>query len=60
MEKQSSPQCVERLLAAGALAGALALGGCEYLGSDVATRIRYPLLAAQADLEKSGRTADPP
>lgn len=55
MEKQSSPKCVERLLAAATLAGALALGGCEYLGSDVATRIRYALLAAQADLEKSGR-----
>ena len=38
-----------------ALAAAIALAGCEYLGTDVATRIRASLLEAKAQLEKSGQ-----
>ena len=33
----------------------LALAGCEYIGSDVATRIRYALVAAKSELEGSGK-----
>ena len=33
----------------------LALAGCEYFGSDVATRIRYALGDAKAELQKSGK-----
>jgi len=34
---------------------AAALAGCEYLGTDVATRIRQSLVEAKAEMEKSGR-----
>ena len=36
------------------LGAALALGGCEYFLSDVATRIRYELLRQHAALQDSG------
>ncbi len=37
------------------LAAISAVAGCEYVVSDVATRIRYALLDAKAELRKSGK-----